>query len=378
MRAGGLAESEQASVAPVVAPAAPLPSRPGGTDSLPGPVADPGAPRPRVDAPLVRAAREGADMVGDACVVWRVADDGRRLEPAATHHRDSRLRHALEAFLHQATFDPASHWPGQVVRHGAPVRLRKARLIDMGVDTGVGMRRAHALLVPVLDGGRVVAVAAVLRETREPEYSLREEVILRRTVGKVMAGASKDLGRALHAAGTLTFNAPPEPAGVDVGGGGGGDHDHHDDRGGRGGGGGDDDGGMGEGPEWGARPNWLMEHVGVGVWITDRDGVTTYVNNAMTALLGVPSPTLIGRPMGELLDDVPQMVRGEYCTQEERCDRRVTQPDGRHVWLEMTSSPLIDDQGRRRGTVNTAIDVTERKKVELAARQRVPRAHRRL
>jgi PAS domain S-box-containing protein len=372
MSAGGLTETEHASLAPVLPPAAPASSRPGPTESLPGPATDPGAPRTH-DAPLVRAARGGADMVGDACVVWRVAGDGHHLEPAATHHRDRRLRHALEAFLHQATLDPDSHWPGQVVRHGAPVRLRKARLIDMGVDTGVGMRRAHALLVPVRAGDHVVAVVAVLRETREPEYSLREEVILRR----VVASAGKDLGRALSAAGALTFNAPPEPAEDDDPADGGGDRGS-DDRGGHGGGGGDDDGASSDGDDWSSRPNWLMEHVGVGVWITDRDGVTTYVNNAMTALLGVPSPALVGRPMGDLLDDVPQMVRGEYCTREERCDRRVTQPDGRHVWLEMTSSPLVDDHGRRRGTVNTAIDVTERKKVELAARQRVPRAHRRL
>jgi PAS domain S-box-containing protein len=315
-------------------------------------------------------------MVGDACVAWRVAEDGYRLEPAATHHRDSRLRHALEAFRHQATLDPDSHWPVQVVRHGAPVRLRKARLIDMGVDSGVGMRRAHALLVPVPDGDRVVAVVAVLRETREPEYSLREEVILRRAVARATGG----LGQALTAAGQLTFNAPPDLAAEPPGdGGGGGRRDGGDGGGGGGGGGGDGEGdGSPDGPEWGPPPSWLMEHVGVGVWITDRDGVTTYVNNAMTALLGVPSPAAIGRPMRELLDDVPQMVRGEYCTQEERCDRRVTQSDGRHVWLEMTSSPLLDDLGRRLGTVNTAIDVTERKKVELAARQRVPRAHRRL
>jgi PAS domain S-box-containing protein len=81
--------------------------------------------------------------------------------------------------------------------------------------------------------------------------------------------------------------------------------------------------------------------------------------------------------MRDFIEDVPQMVRGEYCMDAERCDRRLTQPDGRHVWLEMTSLPLIDDAGARRGTVNTVIDVTERKQVELAARQRVPRPHRR-
>ena len=128
---------------------------------------------------------------------------------------------------------------------------------------------------------------------------------------------------------------------------------------------------------WTPPPAWLMDHVGVGIWLADRDGVTTYANTAMCELIGLTADRVVGRPMGELLDDVPQMVRGEYCMDAERCDRRLTQPDGRQVWLEMTSQPLIDDDGARRGTVSTAVDVTDRKQVELAARQRVPRAHRR-
>jgi PAS domain S-box-containing protein len=302
------------------------------------------------DATLARAAREGADMVGDACVVWRVVDDGRRLEPAASHHRDRRVRPALEAFLHQATLDPDGHWPGQVAWHGAPARLRKARLTQIGVDVSVGMRRAHALLVPVLDGGRTVAVIAVLRETREPEYSLREEIVLRRVGAKTAARLGIHLGSG----------------------------DSSNGNGVRDGGVADDGGPPVEGTGWAPPPTWLMDHMSVGVWLTDRAGTTTYLNSAMTELLGAPAQTVIGRPMHDFLDDLPQMLRGEYCMDAERCDRRLTQPDGRHLWLEITSAPLVDDGGERRGTVNTAIDVTERKKIELAARQRVPRAHRRV
>jgi len=231
------------------------------------------------------------------------------------------------------------------------VRARRSRLSALAVDTGIGMRRAHAVIVPVLAAGQTVAVIAALRDSGEPEYSLREELVLRR-IG-VKAGAALSTRRAD------------------------GDGDSGD-------GGGDGEGaGRGgeppsDGPGWSPPPAWLMDHVGVGVWIADRDGVTSYVNNAMTELIGLPATEVLGRPMRDFLEDVPQMVRGEYCMDAERCDRRLTQPDGRHVWIEMTSLPLVDDDGARRGTVNSAVDVTERKKVELAARQRVPRAHRRL
>lgn len=349
MSVGGLARQAQPSVPPTFPRPPKAPARRDERVSLPD--APPGDAALRtLDITLARAAREGADLIGDACVVWRVVDDGRRLEPAATHHRDRRRRHALESFLDQATLEPDSHWPGQVAWHGAPIRLRKARMSDLGIGAGVGMRRGHALLAPVLDDGRVVAVIAAVREAREPLYSLREELVLRRVGVKTAARLGAQLGR---------WRRDPDD----------GDSGGTVDGGGR---------PPSDGPGWAPPPAWLMDHVDVGIWITDRHGVTTYVNNAMTELLGVPSPTVVGRPMGDYLDDLPQMLRGEYCMDAERCDRRLTQADGRHVWLEMTSSPLIDDDGRRRGTVNTVIDVTERKKVELAARQRVPRPHRRV
>jgi PAS domain S-box-containing protein len=339
MSAGGVVETTEVAgttlLAGATAPAVGL-----GTPVAPATPAESGA--------LARAARAGADMVGDACVVWRVLGDG-RLEPAATFHRDRRVRYALGEFAQQQPLDAGALWPGQVAASAAPVRARRIRLSSLGIEAAIGMRRAHALVVPVLEGDRPVAVVAALRDSGEPEYSLREELVLRR-VGVKAAAA---------------LGAPAAGAG------------------GRDDGGGDGDGaGRGgeppsDGPGWSPPPAWLMDHVGVGVWIADREGVTSYVNNAMTELLGLPATEVVGRPMRDFLEDVPQMVRGEYCMDAERCDRRLTQPDGRHVWVEMTSLPLVDDRGVRRGTVNSAVDVTERKKVELAARQRVPRAHRR-
>lgn len=348
MSAGGLVESAGAvGTMPLSRPA-------GASRASADAVVAPGV-RPE-DAVLARAARAGADMVGDACVVWRVLDDG-DLEPAATFHRDRRVRYALGAFMGQPTLEAGSRWPGQVAAGGAPARVRRVRLGELAVDTGIGMRRAHALLAPVLDGGRVVAVIAALRDSSEPEYSLREEVVLRRVGVKAASGLGARLSGWRSGRGDSSDGDGPGGQGPDGGAGG--------------------DGPPSDDTDWTPPPAWLMDHVGVGVWVADRQGNTSYVNSAMTELLGVPASEVVGRPMRDFIEDVPQMVRGEYCMDAERCDRRLTQPDGRQVWLEMTSSPLIDDSGARRGTVSTAVDVTDRRQVELAARQRVPRAHRR-
>lgn len=345
MSAGGLVESASA-VSTV-----PLSPPPGASRTAAGTVALPVVRTE--DAVLARAARAGADMVGDACVVWRVLDNG-DLEPAATFHRDRRVRYALGAFMGQPTLEAGSRWPGQVAAGGAPARVRRVRLGELAVDTAIGMRRAHALLAPVLDDGRVVAVIAALRDSSEPEYSLREEVVLRRVGVKAASGIGARLSS--WRAGRSDSTDGDDP-GRDEGAG--------------------NDGPPSDDTGWAPPPAWLMDHVGVGVWVADRQGNTSYVNSAMTELLGLPASEVVGRPMRDFIEDVPQMVRGEYCMDAERCDRRLTQPDGRHVWLEMTSLPLIDDAGARRGTVSTAIDVTDRKQVELAARQRVPRPHRR-
>jgi PAS domain S-box-containing protein len=347
MSAGGLVEPAHAVGPAPLSPPVPSSQAPAGTVAAPVTRTE--------DVVLARAARAGADMVGDACVVWRVVEGG-DLEPAATFHRDRRLRYALGAFMGQPTLAAGTHWPGQIASSGAPARVRRVRLGEVAVDTGIGMRRAHVLLAPVLDGDRVVAVIAALRDSSEPEYSLREEVVLRRVGVKAASGLGARLGGWR-------------------GGRGGDDGDADDGRDGDGAG--RDDGPPPDDAGWTPPPAWLMDHVGVGVWVADRQGVTSYVNSAMTELLGVPASEVVGRPMRDFIEDVPQMVRGEYCMDAERCDRRLTQPDGRHVWLEMTSLPLVDDAGARRGTVNTVIDVTDRKQVELAARQRVPRAHRR-
>lgn len=309
-----------------------------------GPVPVPPAPRVG-DTSFSRLAREASEILGDACLVWTVADHG-GLIPAACHHRDPAVHGSLATFLEQEGPAAAPHWPGQVAERGAPLRIRRARPAELGLAVPIGIRRAHALLVPVPSGGRPLAVVALLREPREPRYSLREEAILRRLAGRAVArlGVGPAEGPAER--------GPDEPAPGEGG------------------------GPPGDGPG-GAPPSWLIDHVGVGVWLTDGDGLTTYVNNAMTELLAIPAQQVVGRPMHDFLDDPPQMVRGEYCLDEERCDRRVTQPDGRHVWLEMTSQPLLDDAGGRTGTINTAVDVTDRKQLELATRRRVPRPHRR-
>lgn len=308
---------------------------------------------PKLDAPgsppepddwasaLARAAREGAYLVGDGSVLWWAQDGHGRLEPVAVHHRRAISGDALRTALERGPREADEHWPGQVVRRGAPVRVEHGCWRDLGVQDPEGgsgePETVRALLVPVLTRDRTVAVIAVMREGGRPRYSLREQILLQRVAARVATAVARPLD-----------GGPQADPGRQ-------DRDE---------------------PSWTPPSDWLLEHTAAGTWLADRRGRTTFVNSAMTELLGVPAAALMGRPMADLLDDPPEVVSGVFCMEHERRDRRLVRPDGRELWVAMVSGPLIDREGRRCGTINTALDVTERKRKELALRKELARRER--
>ena len=296
-----------------------------------------GSPREPADSAsaLARAAREGAQIVGDGSVVWWAADGCRHLEPVAADHRRASSRHVLRAALKRGPRDVDGHWPSQVLRRGAPVRVQHARWRELGLDDPRGSpgekANVRVLLVPVLTADRPVGVIAALREAGRPRYSLREQIMLQRVAAQVETAVAR------------RFDSRPQL-----------------------------DSGRQDGDElsWTPPSDWLLEHIAAGTWVADRRGRTTFVNSAMTELLGLPAAALMGQPMADLLEDPPEVVAGVFCVEHERRDRRLVRPDGRELWVAMVSGPLIDREGRCCGTINTALDITERKRNEVALRGR--------
>lgn len=321
MIAGGMRKS-----GPQASPAPPVP---------PAPPARPEPPEPaRSRAPLTAGdldalAHTAAELVGNCAVLWR-AGEGGALEPIAARHRDHGLAASIAALLPQlGPLMPADGWPGQTLQRQVPFRLESGGLADLGLETEVSFLcmpdRLRAMFVPVFHDGPAAGVLAVLRGLKTPAYTLREQTELVRIAARVA-------GREAIPPAAGLGDVQPELADA------------------------------------------LIEDVDFGVWVVDGAGRTTFVNTAMTTMLGVPASTLLGRSMRHVLGEEPTVVSGSFCVESETADRLVPAAEGeRERWIATTSKSLVDADGAHCGTLTTAFDVTERKRRELEARERAGR-----
>ena len=261
-----------------------------------------------------RIAKRVTDLVGDGCIV-RIADleDG-TLEVAAVAHRDAGRREQL-GVLSDAPQPLHSGWPGQAFAKNLAFRVEHAQADDVVGAVAPFSAPVHAAIVaPLRRGGEAIGTVVALRDSVDLPYSLREQQLVEQLMlddGQAPAASTRepDAGR-------------------------------------------------------------LVEHAAAGLWATDLDGVTTFVNEAVSEMLGVPASDLIGAPMADYLDEEPALIHARLSPRVERQDHRLVRPDGSELWVSMTSTPLSDAEGRRTGTVSTLSEISERKRIEVELRLR--------
>jgi len=106
-----------------------------------------------------------------------------------------------------------------------------------------------------------------------------------------------------------------------------------------------------------------------GIWTVDEKGLTDFINEQGAAILGYRPEEMLGRPLSDfvypedraMLESVPEKIRqGESGRFEVRMPRK----DGSEAWLLVSTSPMIGEDGRFRGALSMATDITERKRME--------------
>ncbi|MFB7493995.1 putative bifunctional diguanylate cyclase/phosphodiesterase [Streptomyces sp. NPDC056161] len=111
--------------------------------------------------------------------------------------------------------------------------------------------------------------------------------------------------------------------------------------------------------------------------VVDRGGLVVSANDALGELLGTDAAALTGRVAADLVDLASdarawhayrEVLRGRQARL--RCTRRVKQPDGRSVWVQVTISPLT---GPEEGILLSVADISARR--ELQARLRHLQMH---
>jgi PAS domain S-box-containing protein len=110
----------------------------------------------------------------------------------------------------------------------------------------------------------------------------------------------------------------------------------------------------------------LIETAGDGIWAVDDEARTTYVNDAMAAMLGHTAEELAGRPVGEFMEPAEaervaarlERRRGGHA---ESYPCRLLHRDGRTVWTVVSATPRAGG-----GSVAKVVDVTEHREAEAA------------
>jgi PAS domain S-box-containing protein len=117
------------------------------------------------------------------------------------------------------------------------------------------------------------------------------------------------------------------------------------------------------------RVRQLLELAQVGIWTIDAEGITTYANDWMAELLGLPPADMVGVDFFEFMDEEVRAIAernpaGRQLGHGENSDFRFVRPDGTTVWTIMSTSPILDESAAYFGALVIVTDVTQRRHAE--------------
>jgi PAS domain S-box-containing protein len=117
----------------------------------------------------------------------------------------------------------------------------------------------------------------------------------------------------------------------------------------------------------------IVETAQEGIWVTDRHGVTTFVNATMARMLGYSIEAMMGTKFERYLDaDAREAARSNKERRErglsEKYDLRLIRHDGQPIWTIVSANPIFDDRGELVGSLAMVNDITARRRAEDALR----------
>ena len=113
----------------------------------------------------------------------------------------------------------------------------------------------------------------------------------------------------------------------------------------------------------------VLQSVGAGLIVLDRDHVVTALNRAAEEITGVTASRILGRPWSELFGEALAIEAVDADIAQEplappRRETRLCRPDGREVPVRLTFSALRSHDGRRLGLVAVCEDLSEIRAME--------------
>jgi two-component system, cell cycle sensor histidine kinase and response regulator CckA len=118
----------------------------------------------------------------------------------------------------------------------------------------------------------------------------------------------------------------------------------------------------------------IVETTSEGVWLTDVDDRTTFVNDRMAEMLGYEKSELLGMSVFDLLDEeLHEAVRARLDRRRrgvaENHELRYRRKDGAPLWALAKTNPLLDAAGNYEGGLALLTDISDRWQSEAARNQ---------
>jgi PAS domain S-box-containing protein len=114
----------------------------------------------------------------------------------------------------------------------------------------------------------------------------------------------------------------------------------------------------------------IVETANEGIWITDPEAVTTFVNQRMAEMLGYTIEEMRGKSAfdfvdkGDMESSLTRLKSRQEGVKEKEYEMKLFHKDDSVVWSLVSATPLIDTQGKHIGNMSMHYDITQRKKAE--------------
>ncbi|HEV7816565.1 MAG TPA: PAS domain S-box protein [Janthinobacterium sp.] len=115
----------------------------------------------------------------------------------------------------------------------------------------------------------------------------------------------------------------------------------------------------------------IVQTAAEGIWTTDADGRTTFVNPKMAQMLGYTVGEMLDRALPEFMDQegharLELHLRRRHPGQPEQSDFRFFRKDRSSLWGLLSTTPIQTENGEHAGTLAMITDITDRRLAAVA------------
>jgi PAS domain S-box-containing protein len=113
----------------------------------------------------------------------------------------------------------------------------------------------------------------------------------------------------------------------------------------------------------------IVETASEGIWISDTDGRTTFINKRIAEMLGYSSGEMLGKSAYDFMDEEAKAIGWRNLEQrrqgfKEHFEQKYIRKDGTTLWAIVSATPLQDKDGRVIAFMGMLTDITEQKRNE--------------